>query len=168
MGWAEGMTLTLERILQAAKHSMIRGHHVAHCYTAHVPRQGYVNDGSREDWRADYLRQLERDVQSEIENMGYASAYAESGYDTPKRGILFANWNRFPRGFDSVLERAGYAVEWSDEWTTCEDCGKAYRTSPDSYGWTPAGQYREDLSAELCNACYADAKPADDTDDDDE
>src|SRR5678816_1797897 len=34
-----------------------------------------------------------------------------------------------------LAEKAGYAVEWSDEWSTCDDCGKAVRTSPDSYGW---------------------------------
>lgn len=149
--------MTLDRILRAAVRSMISGHHTPHCFSAHVPGRGYVNNGSLEHDRADYLRQLERAAQLEVENMGYAVAYAESGYDSPKRGILFANWNRFPSRLDSILEHAGYAVEWADEWTTCEDCGRAYRTSPDSYDWTPAGGYREDLSAELCNTCYADS-----------
>jgi hypothetical protein len=34
-------------------------------------------------------------AQSEIENLNYCSEYSEKGYDTPKRGILFANWNYF-------------------------------------------------------------------------
>ena len=35
-----------------------------------------------------------------------------------------------------VLERAGIEIEWSDEWTSCCDCGKLVRTSGDSYSWT--------------------------------
>ena len=34
------------------------------------------------------------------------------------------------------MERAGYAIEWEDEWIT-SDADKAYRTSPDSYDWQP-------------------------------
>ena len=146
--------MTLERILEAAKNSMINGHHAAHCYSAHVVGRGYVNDGSLESMRADYLKSLARDVQAEIDNMGYAPGYAERGYEQPKRGVLLANWNRFPRDFDRVLERAGYAVEWRDEWTTCDDCGKAFRTQPDSYVWTPSGEYCERCSGDVCNACH--------------
>src|SRR5690606_14129584 len=36
------------------------------------------------------------------------------------------------------LESLGYSCEWSDEWSTCSECGKAVRTSPDSYSWQPA------------------------------
>ena len=135
--------MTLKRILDSAVNSMIHGHHAPHCYRAHVPGQGYVNDGSPVYDRAEYLRQLDRSVQSEIENMGYATGYVECGYDEPAKGVLFANWNVFPRNLDRILERAGYAVEWSDEWSTCEDCNKALRTSPGSYSWRP--MYREDL-----------------------
>ncbi len=156
--------MTLERILSAAVHDLASGKRAPHCYSAHVLGRGYINDGSATFDRADYLRQLTRDAQSEVDNIGYATDYAEPGYDTPKRGILFANWNRLPKDFDRILERAGYAIEWSDEWTTCEDCNKAYRTSADSYVWESAGSYREDLGSELCNVCYGDAKPANDED----
>ena len=27
-------------------------------------------------------------------------------------------------------------AEWGDEWTSCDECGRYVRTSPDSYGWT--------------------------------
>ena len=74
----------------------------------------------------------------EIENMGFAPEYAESGYSQPEKGILFANWNYFPRNIDTILEKYGYMVEWSDEWTTCEDCNRAVRTSANSYGWQPS------------------------------
>jgi hypothetical protein len=127
--------MKLETILQAALNSMIRGHHTPFCYSAHVIGQGYVNKGEPEHDRLDYLRQLERSVQSEIDNMGYSPDYAEPGCDKPAKGILFANWNVFPRNFDTLLEKAGYTVEWSDEWSQCEDCNRAVRTSPDSYGW---------------------------------
>lgn len=135
--------MRLERILQAAVNSMVHGHHAPHCYSAHVVGRGYVNDGSKVYDRADYLRQLERSAQSEVDNMGFAPDYAEPGYDTPAKGVLFANWNCLPENLDRILERAGYAVEWSDEWTMCEDCQRAFRTSADSFCWSPAGVYME-------------------------
>lgn len=110
----------------------------AHCFSAFVPGQGYVNDGSRVDLHDDYEKQRQRRAESEIENMGFAPKYAEPGYDDPIKGILFADWNVFARGVDRILERAGYAIEWSDEWTTCGDCGNAVRTQPDSWIWKPS------------------------------
>ena len=147
--------MRLDRILDAAVNSMIRGHHAAHCYRAWIKGQGYVNDGSRVDLRADYLIQLERDARAEIDNMGFAAEYAEPGYTQPKRGVLMANWNVLPRGLDTILERAGYAIEWSDEWSTCESCNRAVRTQPDSYFWEPAYKLVND-SELLCTECYAD------------
>jgi hypothetical protein len=75
---------------------------------------------------------------SEIENLGYAKEYAEPGYTDTPRGILFADWNYFPRGVDSILERYGFEIEWSDEWDICSDCSRAVRTSANSYGWQPS------------------------------
>ena len=142
--------MKIESILKASLNSMIHGHHAPHCYSAHVVGQGYVNRGELAEQRADYLHQLERSAQSEIDNMGYATEYAEPGYDKPAKGILFANWNVFPRGLDTILEKAGYSVEWSDEWTTC-DCGKAFRLSADSYVWEPA--YKEVGGELMCLEC---------------
>lgn len=82
----------------------------------------------------------------------YANEYAEPGYDNPEKAILFANWN--PKSFGDlntgkgavpsvasrlapIAEKLGYALEWSDEWSTCGDCGRAVRTSADSYSWKP-------------------------------
>lgn len=152
--------MTLERILKAAVNSMVRGHHTPHCYHAWVKDEGYVNNGSgtvaRHD-RADYLRQLEHAAQAEVDNMGWADGYAGTGYTQPKHGVLMANWNCLPRGLDTILERAGYGVEWSDEWTTCEDCNKALRTSPDSHDWRPSYADTSD-GAIVCEAC---AQPED-------
>jgi hypothetical protein len=89
------------------------------------------------------------------EKAGYditsAEGVCEPGYDDGP--VVFANWNaktRYNRETNShktlddtmprlakLFEKLGFAVEWYDEWYTCEDCGKAFRTSPDGYGWTP-------------------------------
>lgn len=83
----------------------------------------------------------------------YAAEYAEPGYSSPKKGILFANWNPDPLGRVSKLaEKAGYEIEWSDEWTTCTGCNKAVRTSPDSYGWTRS-YWDTDDGDTLCREC---------------
>jgi hypothetical protein len=147
--------MKLETVLRAAVNSMIHGHHVPHCYSAHVFGHGYVNRGEAPHDRADYLRQLKRTAQSEIDNMGFASKYAEPGYTQPAKGILFANWNCFPRNFDTILEKLGYAVEWSDEWFTC-DCGTAVRTSADSYIWEPG--YKEVNGEIMCLECAKDSE----------
>lgn len=141
--------MKLETILRAAVSSMIRGHHKPHCFSSWIQGKGYIGDATDPD----YLIQLERAATSEIENYGWASDYAESGYSKPRRGIVWANWNCLPRGLDRILERAGYTVEWSDEWATCTDCNRAVRTEPDSYYWEPGyaivdGDY-------LCKECAA-------------
>jgi hypothetical protein len=108
----------------------------------------------------------DRDTINRIEDIQWSHDYAVGqGYSLDgKKGIVFSNWNnvqhRVPepkywedtndvmkRLFD-ILERAGYECEWSDEWTTCNDCGKALRTS---YDWQPA--YHCDDNGILCNEC---------------
>lgn len=153
--------MTLERILTAAVRSMIDGKRAPHCFSAHVLGRGYVNDGSAVFDRADYLRQLQRSAESEIENMGYAEGYAEPGYTQPAKGVLMANWNCLPRDLDRLLERAGYAIEWSDEWTVCEDCNKALRTEPNGYDWRPAYTIVDECAI-VCTACAEDAADDDD------
>ena len=143
--------MTEKYILQAAVQAMTVGHHEAHCFHAHVQGKGYTNDGSIQADRADYLRQLAQRAQAEIDNMGFSPSYAEPGYEQPKRGILLANWNVFPSTIDTLLERYGFAVEWSDEWTTCSNCNKAMRTEPSSYDWTPA--YTVEDGGEYCRDC---------------
>lgn len=63
------------------------------------------------------------------------SNYGEPGYAAPKKGILFANWNIISSRLANYLEAAGYELEWSDEWMIDYNHDKAYRTSPNSYGW---------------------------------
>lgn len=68
----------------------------------------------------------------------WADEYGEPGYG-PAKGILFCDWNNIPKALQDRLEAQGYELEWSDEWTLDYECSpvKAYRTSPDSYGWEP-------------------------------
>lgn len=68
-------------------------------------------------------------------NAEFATHYGEPGYQDPEKGILLANWNNVPSNMQKWLENAGYSLEWSDEWTIDYNNDKAYRTSPDSYGW---------------------------------
>jgi hypothetical protein len=88
---------------------------------------------------------------AELENMQYAGQYAERGYDQPAKGILFANWNYFSKEVACILERVGYELEWSDEWSQCDECTKAVRTSPDGHGWQPF--YILDDSSLVCLSC---------------
>ncbi len=106
----------------------------AHCFSAFVKGQGYI--GTSENC-SDYNEQLAKRRANELENMQWAAGYAEPGYTNPGRCILFANWNCFSRKVVDLLEQVGYAIEWSDEWTQCGQCGKAVRTSGDCYQWTP-------------------------------
>lgn len=101
----------------------------------------------------------------------WTHAYAEPGYRDPERGILFGNWNdhgeygkrtkadQRPSRFAKIAEHAGYATEWHDEWSTCEDCGKAVRTSPDSYSWTPAYAIIGECSLVCCDCIASDPAP---------
>lgn len=87
-----------------------------------------------------------------IENMGWAPEYAEPGYSNPEKAILFNNWNYFSADVTDLLEKYGYSIEWEDEWSTCEECGKAVRTSPDSYGWQPSYFIMNDCEL-FCKDC---------------
>ena len=69
----------------------------------------------------------------------WAPEYGEPGYnEAPANGIIFADWNQVNKRVYAWLEKHGFALEWSDEWTVIWDNdGKAYRTSPDCYQWRP-------------------------------
>jgi hypothetical protein len=42
-------------------------------------------------------------------------------------------------------------IEWFDEWDSCCECSKLFRTSPDSYGWKP--QYVATDNGCVCVEC---------------
>lgn len=138
---------TADRVLRAAIASMITGRHTPHCFTAYVIGRGYVNDGSEPSRRADYLDQLQRAADSELENLRYADAYAEVGHEQPRVGIIAADWNVFPTGVDATLEKLGYELEWSDCVDVCEDCNRMVTTEPTDYCWQPYYQFIEESRA---------------------
>jgi len=156
--------MKLERILQAAVNSLAQGKRKPHCFSAFVQGQGYINQGDVVETRPDYIKQAVRAAQSEVDNLGFAPTYAEPGYDNPAKAVLFANWNDLPRDLDRILEHAGYAIEWSDEWSTCDACNGAVRTSPDGWNWTPYYKFDGDCTI-LCLDCYADENPSDSEED---
>lgn len=93
-----------------------------------------------------FCRYMEKNHGSDFDT---ASFYGEPGYTDPPPGacVILANWNRVPKGLADALEAEGHELEWSDEWAVDYNSGKAYRTSPDSYGWRPSALY--DDSGEL-------------------
>ncbi len=76
--------------------------------------------------------------------------YAEPDY--PDRPLVLGDWNdrktydrdrqtvltinNTPSRLATLFEKLGFAVEWDDEWITCESCQKAVRCSENSYSWT--------------------------------
>lgn len=79
----------------------------------------------------------------EKHNAEWCEKYGEKGYTDPEKGIIFCNWNNVSKRIQDYLEKAGYELEWEDEWTIDYDYGKAYRISPDSYGWQSAIHYTD-------------------------
>ena len=69
-----------------------------------------------------------------------ADEYVEDGYDQEHESfdIFFANWNKIKdKDLMNFIEN-NVDIEWSDEWSTCDSCHKAFRISGDSYSWKPS------------------------------
>lgn len=66
-----------------------------------------------------------------------AESYGEPGYSSDKP-IILGDWNNLDDDTCDAIEEH-FEIEWEDEWIVLydEDC-KAYRTSPDCYGWQPS------------------------------
>ena len=110
-----------------------------------------------------------REGRNRVQDLRFAQHYREPGYgDSPARMIVFGNWNEVSRWDEAthryvpldrimprlarLFERFGASLEWSDEWDTCPECGYAFRTEPDSYGWQPAYVQQED-AYRCCREC---------------
>lgn len=92
--------------------------------------------------------------------------YAEPGYPTDAI-VVTGNWNpkRYPREGDApltltenlgprlydALTRLGAECEWLDEWSQCQECYKAVRTTENSYHWKPSYVWLEDSF--ICASC---------------
>lgn len=78
-----------------------------------------------------------------------AHGCAEPGYDD--KPVILANWNNIPQKVYDSLESHGYSCEWEDEWLTCDECYKAFRSSPNSYGWEMFGYIGDGFA--VCGNC---------------
>ena len=97
----------------------------------------------------------------------WSDHYCEPGYDCDK-GIVFSDWNDrttydpetrertvvddAPSRLVAIFEHMGYSIEWSDEWSTCGECGGAVRTSPDCYSWLSSYKLFNDCEL-VCKDC---------------
>ena len=84
-----------------------------------------------------------------MEDANICNGCCEPGYDD--KPVILANWNDIPGKIFDILEDNNYACEWSDEWIVCDECNKAFRTSPDSYGWSMFGDIFDGYA--LCGDC---------------
>ncbi len=97
------------------------------------------------------LRKLDPQHSGEVE----AYLVGEPGYG--ENVTVLANWNRYPKWQAVIekLERLGcpLTTDWSDEWVSCYECNKAYRSSPDSYGWVKSWWYGPHDCDIICAEC---------------
>lgn len=96
-------------------------------------------------------------------DISYYPGISEKGYDDIP--MLTANWNNpnlekiyhWGESFFKTCSIVPYVQEiqfdWDDEWTRCDHCYKAIRTSPDCYTWTPSYMWVSDYEI-LCRNCY--------------
>lgn len=95
----------------------------------------------------------------------FGAGIAEPGYGTDETVWVLGNWNTkrwlspeersagvkltneesLPARLAEALERRvpGVELHWLDEWTSCEDCARIFRTQPDSYGWLMYGAFTD-------------------------
>lgn len=138
-------------------------------------------DGDEEKAKAELLDLMQSIMERGEELWQWASEYAEPGYGKPEHGILFGDWNeaRFrkpvvdpvtckgvrPRKYtppvhslssrvSELVEATGLDIEleWDDEWSMCDECNRAVRTSEDSYFWKPAYAIIGECSL-VCHEC---------------
>jgi len=95
------------------------------------------------------------------------NGYSEPGYDNPSGLIASGNWNTINKWVDGIpvikddtlvrvatlLERLGVDLIWSDEYDSCVECAKVFRTSPDSYGRTRS--YVDTEDGRYCHECVS-------------
>lgn len=74
---------------------------------------------------------------------------SEPGYDD--KPVILANWNNIPAKMFDALENHGFSCEWDDEWIICDECYKAFRCSPNSYGWEMFGYIGDGFA--ICGNC---------------
>ena len=107
------------------------------------PLGDYMADSDKPELRAKAIEEI-------IFSRGWANGYSEN----PKNGILLADWNYMSQKVQELLERAGYEIEWSENYELCDNCGLAIRTTHDNYCWQPEF-IRTAEDGIYCNDCAA-------------
>lgn len=71
--------------------------------------------------------------------LDYCENYGEPGYclESGTKALLLADWNNVPKHVFNALKKQ-YTLDWYDEYIIDYNNSLAYRTSPDSYSWTPS------------------------------
>lgn len=107
--------------------------------------------------RVEILRNLLKYLDEKGIHADYYLGVVEPGYID--RMTIAADWNRIQdtRRMENWLEDRDIAMEWSDEWAGCTDCGKAVRTCPDSYSWTPSFVADPENGDLVCRECAENA-----------
>lgn len=95
------------------------------------------------------LNALQICLEEHNDDYDYAQGCSEPGYDD--KPVILADWNHVPGKLFDLLEKYGYSCEWCDEWVTCENCYKAFRSSPNSYSWEMYGYIGDGFA--LCGDC---------------
>lgn len=102
-----------------------------------------------------------------LEAIQFFPGYAEPGYSDPSSGVIaIGNWNPILETgspnmkkdliirLDRIFTKLGIELEWSDEWSSCDDCAKLFRTSPDCMSWKPSFHLDLDAGSKLCLECF--------------
>jgi hypothetical protein len=108
-------------------------------------------------------------ISARIDEIQLYVGYAEPGYSSKSGIIALGNWNaidyydsakkeriktsNLPCRLSEIFEKMGIEIEWSDEWSSCSDCGRLVRTQGDSYSWQPS--FAEHDGELQCSECIA-------------
>ena len=148
--------MNFERIIEAAKAS-----------APTLPPTGYRFEASdhRDVPIWNFRWYPNNSIENQIDEIQWYQGWADNEYGSTAVGVVTGNWNNVEGDTASVMSRLfdifeglGFDCEWSDEHSSCGDCGKLMRTSPDSYSWNP--EFVVGDGEITCTACMADEWPA--------
>jgi hypothetical protein len=122
----------------------------------------------REVTQEDIINSLIDYLENHDMQVDYYTGCAEPGYED--QPVIATDWNDLPHDWqapkhgrqntrqmwrlEQLADKWNISLEWSDEWTRCEDCYKAIRHKPDSYYWLPSYLWASDHEI-VCHKCYA-------------
>jgi len=109
-----------------------------------------------------------REAQFQIDEIEFATKYAEPGYTEPECGVIaLGDWNNVTAynresgewetvdntvsRLADIFEKMGIELEWSESWRKCDMCLGIVRIHADSYCWMPS--YHCDDEEFVCVDC---------------